>query len=96
MLAASVGKPRAHGGDLVADHLVEALTLLRLEVWVVEHLEGGLYAGEGCPARLGQLEQLSVASRLRLVLVGDVVEQQDEAGALRPAGRRAHRRQAHA
>ena len=90
------GEPRAHGGHLVADHLVEALTLLRLEVRVVEHVERGLYAGEGCPARLGQLEQLPVASRLRLVLVGDVVEQQDEAGALRSAGRRAHRRQAHA
>ena len=47
------------------------------------------------PARLGELEQLPVAPRLRLVLVGDVVEQQHEAAQRRSLRRgRAHRRHA--
>ena len=50
------------------------------------------------PARLGELEQLPVAPRMRLEFVGDVVEQQDEAGEVPApsASRRAHGRHAHA
>ena len=75
---------------------VETVALRRVEVRVVEHVERGLHAGERRPARLGVLEQLPVAPRMRLVVVGDVVEQQDEPRSSRPVRRgRAHGREAH-
>ncbi len=73
------GEARAHRRHFVADYCVQPLAPLRVEVGILEHVERGLHVGERGPAALGQVEHLPVTSRLGLVLVGDVVEQQHEA-----------------